>query len=165
MIANEKYRHFSRLTSPVRDMTALQSIFQKHAFHVHLVTNLESKSDIRAAVQAWVQSLSDRKLMPEDRVVVAYAGHGYLVFGKPVMIPCGLDPRAVVSEEDILDQGYALDLLLSNVRKAVGPDRLVVVMYDACQTAHRGDFDGGHGAPAVRSHLLGSLYGRRQLVC
>jgi hypothetical protein len=131
-------------------MTALARVFKSSSFCVKLLQNLSTKSEIRTAVQTWVKELQRSGLKPRDRIVVGYAGHGYLVQGKAVMIPCEMDPQAILSEDDILDQGYALNLLLSNVREAAGRDRLVVVLYDACQTAKRADQESGHGAPAVR---------------
>jgi tetratricopeptide (TPR) repeat protein len=126
----EKLDDSSQLQFPESDAESMRRVLISHeggafpAENVHILTGKDARlSDIRRELEQWLPSVAQ----PTDRVVVYFAGHGFVKNGKGYLAPYDLDP------EHLETTGYPMDLLgnvLANRIKA----RWKVLLTDACHS-------------------------------
>jgi uncharacterized protein len=149
IIANEAYRHWPRLDTPLRDAQDLKAVLERrYGFRVTLLANA-TRRDVFAAFDAMRARLSAR-----DNLLVYYAGHGDIdpVTKRGYWVPVDGERRnrsKSISVVDVTDQLNAM------------PAKQVLVVADSCYsgTMARSSLPSADAelAPAARLEALGAM--------
>jgi tetratricopeptide (TPR) repeat protein len=120
----------SQLEFPERDADAIYSILISpeggnfHAENVHRLTGTQATlANIKRELEVWLPSVAQ----PEDRVIIYFAGHGFIQGGKAYLAPYDLDPN------NIANSGYPMDTL-GNVAGSRIKAKWKVLLTDSCHS-------------------------------
>src|ERR1700752_3329521 len=98
----------SQLEFSERDADAIYSIFINpeggnfHAENVHRLTGAQATlANVKRELETWLPSMAKE----DDRVVIYFAGHGFISGGRAYLAPYDLDPN------NIRGTGYPMDTL------------------------------------------------------
>jgi hypothetical protein len=149
IIANEAYRHWPRLDTPLRDAHDLKALLERrYGFKVTLLANA-TRREVFAAFDAMRGRLTAR-----DNLLVYYAGHGDIdpVTKRGYWVPVDGERRnrsKSISVVDVTDQLNAM------------PAKQVLVVADSCYsgTMARSSLPAADAelAPAARLEALGAM--------
>jgi len=113
-----------------RDAEAIYSILISpeggnfHAENVHrLVGARATLADLHKELEEWLPSVAG----PDDRVLIYFAGHGFVYGGKAYLAPYDIDPK------NIAGSGYPMDALGSVIGSRIKA-KWKVLLTDACHS-------------------------------
>ena len=116
------------------DARALVELFQRRGqalfAEVHLTPLFDEQATRRAIRAAFAQVAKTSK--PEDALLVYFAGHGVTVGQRYYFIPHEFTQQAKTVEEDVRQQGYAIDEIGDAV--AVIPALKRIMIFDTCHS-------------------------------
>jgi tetratricopeptide (TPR) repeat protein len=120
----------SQLEFPERDADAVYSVLISneggnfHAENVHRLTGANATlANLKRELEVWLPSVAQ----PDDRVVIYFAGHGFVKDGRAYLAPYDLNP------ENIPATGYPMDTL-GNVAGARIKAKWKVLLTDSCHS-------------------------------
>jgi len=112
--------------------------------NVHLVAGSKAtRENLRYELEEWLPS----QAQPGDRVLIYFAGHGFVYDGKAYLAGYDIDP------EDIAGTGYAMDRLGEVVGGGIqAKDKILIT--DACHSGAITPSNEGESNAAINSSLL-----------
>jgi tetratricopeptide (TPR) repeat protein len=120
----------SQLEFPERDADAVYSILISneggnfHAENVHRLTGANATlGNLKRELEVWLPSVAQ----PDDRVVIYFAGHGFVKDGRAYLAPYDLNP------DNIPGTGYPMDTL-GNVAGSRIKAKWKVLLTDSCHS-------------------------------
>ncbi len=120
----------SQLEFPERDADAVYSVLISneggnfHAENVHRLTGANATlANLKRELEVWLPSVAQ----PDDRVVIYFAGHGFVKDGRAYLAPYDLNP------ENIPATGYPMDTL-GNVAGSRIHAKWKVLLTDSCHS-------------------------------
>lgn len=122
VIGNSGYKHAARLTNPVNDASAIETMLKTADFDIVEVKRDVGANEFRRAVRDFSDHTRDA-----DIAVVYYAGHGIEVDGTNYLIPVD---ATIQRDIDVEDEALSLDRILRILEPA---KRLRLVILDACR--------------------------------
>src|SRR6185437_814184 len=118
----------SQLAYSERDADSIYSILISpeggnfRAENVHRLTGPQATlANLKRELETWLPSVAQ----PEDRVVIYFAGHGFIAGGKAYLAPYDLDPANIAAT------GYSMDTL-GNVAGSRIKAKWKVLLTDSC---------------------------------
>ena len=135
-----------QLQYPERDAESIYSVLISpeggnfKAQNVHkLIGQKATLANIRKEVEEWLPSVAK----PEDRVLIYFAGHGFVYNGKAYLAPVNIDPQ------NIAGTGYPMDALGNAMGKKI-QGKYKVLLTDSC---HSGSIIPPADAQTINSNL------------
>jgi tetratricopeptide (TPR) repeat protein len=117
------------------------------AENVHLVTGREATlARIRSELEEWLPS----RVKPEDRVVVYFAGHGFVKNGRGYLAPWDIDPND--PDSSAYSMGKLGDVLTNRIKA-----RWKVLLTDACHSGKITDETTNEGVDTELKNLPGDF--------
>ena len=123
VIGNSAYEHADRLLNPVNDARGIATALRSAGFQVLAGEDL----DIRETMD--LVGRFERSLAGSRVALVYYSGHGLAVDGVNYLLP--IDVK-LESRSSLRAQALSVNWLLEDVISA--PDRVSIILFDACRT-------------------------------
>lgn len=151
IIANQDYRNWSKLYTPISDAQELDKELKEHyGYETRVLINVTLDS-----LNKEFKALAARKFDSKSQVLVYFAGHGGYDedLGEGYLVPVDAgDPHSASIMSDVISYGYLLKIL-DNLSA-----QHVLVMLDACYSgAFNPQISGNKACPRRSSQAMQSL--------